>query len=65
MCNICKSRDTVEHLFRCPGYSDLFDDTVSYQTFFSDEQDLETLGAAADIMIKVNNRLRVVQELRM
>ena len=63
LCNVCKSLDTVEHLFGCPGYSDLLDGTVSYQTFFAKEMDLVKLRSAAELMVKVNDRLKVVQEL--
>ena len=63
MCNVCKCLDTVEHLFRCPGFSDLIDDSVSLETFYSDDQDLETMEAAAVMMGKINDRLKTLQEL--
>ena len=63
MCNVCKCLDTVEHLFKCPGFSDLIDNSVSLETFYSDDHDLETMEAAAVMMGKINDRLKTLQEL--
>ena len=63
LCNVCDCPDTDEHLFRCPGFIDILDEEISYELFFADDQDLSTLGMAAEKMIKVNNRLKVIQEL--
>ena len=63
VCNVCSSPDTDEHLFRCPGFTDILDDSVSYNLFLSDEQDLETLAGAAEKMLLVNERLKVIQEM--
>ena len=61
-CNVCGRDDTDEHLFVCPGFADILDDTVSLEMFFADN-DLELLKSAAEKMVKVIERLKVIQEL--
>ena len=39
-CNVCDCVDTDEHSFRCPGFADILDDSLSYKLFFSEEQEL-------------------------
>ena len=60
-CNVCGNTDTEEHLFTCPGFADLLDDTVSLELFFSVEE-LDVLESAAEKMVKVVARLNVLQE---
>ena len=62
-CNVCGCADTDEHLFRCPGFADLLDDTVSYELFLSAEVEIEKLAGAAEKMLLVNERLKVLQEM--
>ena len=61
-CNVCGNIDTEEHLFTCPGFADLLDDTMSLELFFSVEE-LDVLESAAEKMVKVVARLHVLQEL--
>ena len=61
LCNICRETDTDIHLFQCPGFVDLLQ-TVSPKVFFDVDANVEQLKDAADKMIKVNDRLKVVQE---
>ena len=61
-CNLCGCLDTDEHLFGCPGFNDILCD-VSYELFFAKNQDLEELAYAAEKMVLVNERLKVIQEL--
>ena len=63
LCNICRCRDTVEHLYSCPGFRDIVCGSVRHDIFFEDDVNLEELKTAADVMIKVNERLKMVQEL--
>ena len=63
-CNVCGMDDTDEHLFACPGFADILDDSVSLEMFF-DDNDLELLESAAEKMVKVIERLKVIQELIM
>ena len=62
LCNVCGCVDTDEHLFRCPGFTDILSD-VAYELFFSEEYDLEELACAAEKMVLVNERLKVIQEV--
>ena len=61
-CNVCGTRDTDEHLFACPGFSDILDDSVTLEMFFT-VNDLKVLESAAEKMLKVVERLEVLQEL--
>ena len=61
-CNVCGMRDTDEHLFTCPGFSDIMDDSMSLELFFI-VSDLKVLESAAEKMLKVVERLEVLQEL--
>ena len=54
----------MEHLYKCPGFSDIISGSISHEIFFSDDVDLESLETAADIMMKVNERLKMLQELQ-
>ena len=61
-CNICGKIDTDAHLFQCCGYSDLVVN-ICYEMFFTLKDGLDVLYEAANTMIKVKERLDVVQEL--
>ena len=63
LCNICKHEDTMEHLYSCPGFSDIIGGGISHDIFFSIDIELDVLHTAAEIMVRVNERLKVVQEL--
>ncbi len=62
LCNVCERLDSDQHLFRCPGYSDLIRDDMSHDMFISLDCELETLRIAAIQMRKINERLKVIQE---
>ena len=62
LCNVCRRVDTVEHLYTCPGFSDIVCGSISHEMFFADDVDLETLKEAANIMVRINERLKMLQE---
>ena len=57
--------DSDEHLFTCPGFMDLLDDTVLLDHFFSVDVEVRVLKGAAERMLKVVERLHVLQERAM
>lgn len=61
-CNICGKYDTDEHIFSCPGFVDILGDSVTLELFFRCE-DLEVLETAAEKMVRVIERLNIIQEL--
>ena len=66
-CNICDQRDTDEHIFSCPGYSDLIDGKFEYEVFWEQEflDDPVKLKDVAEIVLKVMERLEAVQSLNL
>ena len=66
-CNICDMNDTDEHIFSCPGYVDLINGKVEYDMFWNDDvlNDMVKLKGVADIVLKIIERLEVVQSLNL
>ena len=61
-CNICGNEDTDEHLFMCPGYSDLTKD-ITYSMFFKMNCINDTIIEAAMNLTKIRKRLVRIQEM--
>ena len=61
-CNVCGELDTDQHLFHCAGFCDLITDSITYKMFFRESTSLEELRDASLVMIRVNNRLKIIQE---
>ena len=61
-CNICGQNDTDEHLFRCPGYSDLVTDSISYSMFFNLTGNRNNLKNAASCLTRMIERLEMIQD---
>ena len=64
-CTVCGRIDSDEHLFTCPGFMDLLDETVPLELFFSVDVELVVLKCAAEKMLKVVERLHVLKERAM
>ena len=60
-CNICGRFDTDQHLFTCSGYKDLLGG-LKYQMFVDLTASDELLREGATQLIKVNERLKIIQE---
>ena len=60
-CTVCGRNDSDEHLFSCPGFMDLLED-VALELFFSVDVELKVLQGAAEKMLKVVERLQILQE---
>ena len=66
-CNICGRRDTDEHIFTCPGYTDLINEKFEYDVFWEQEclNDTMRLKAVAGSVIKIIERLEIIQSLNL
>ena len=60
-CNVCGRLDTDQHLFSCSGYIDLLKG-FNYQMFVDLTASDELLREGATQLIKVNKRLKIIQE---
>ena len=66
-CNICKLKDTDQHVFSCPGYVDLICGQFDYEVFFNQEflRNTVKLKAVAEIVVKLIERMETVQSLNL
>ena len=62
LCGFCLQLDTDEHLLNCCGYVDIHQNNLDHQTFWSVDNDLEELHVGAQILLKIHERLLVVNE---
>ena len=62
ICDYCGKNDTDEHMFTCPGYSDLTNENLQYETFFGKDMNIETLEQGADKLIKIIDRKEQLYE---
>ena len=66
-CNICSMEDTDEHIFVCPGYSDLIiEENVTYDMFWDKDvlQDVNKLKVIASVAITIIERLELIQKIK-
>ena len=64
-CNICGLRDTDEHVFSCPGYSDIVMGKVQYSMFWDNVvlNDMDKLSKISTICVAVLERMEQIQNL--
>ena len=64
-CNICGNEDSDQHIFKCPGYTDVIDKNYSYEMFW-DEETFTNLALLKDLARMAKNiihRIETVQKL--
>ena len=62
LCGFCLRLDTDEHLFHCCGYMDIHQNKLDHKIFWSVDSDMEELQVGAQILLKIHERLLVINE---
>ena len=64
-CNVCGIEDNDEHVFTCPGYADIVQGKLRIEMFWDEEvlKNTELLKMAAQMVIKVINRMKSLQKM--
>ena len=62
-CCVCGLRETDEHLFTCPGYIDITEESMNYGMFFKLNCTTYELSEAAKRLIKIEERLTLVKKI--
>ena len=62
LCGFCLSLDTDEHLLNCCGYADIHQNNLDHKIFWLVDNDLEKLCVGAQILLKIHERLLVVND---
>ena len=58
----CLRLDTDEHLLNCCGYMDIHQNKLDNRMFWLVDSDIEGLKVGAQILLKIHERLLVVNE---
>ena len=61
-CKICNQIDNDEHLFHCPGYSDIIPPDIEYKMFFTLDNDTKQLKKGAKCLKRIKERLETIQD---
>ena len=64
-CNVCGLRDTDDHIFSCPGYTDIIGGKFRFDAFWDSKilEDMTKLKEIAAVVLEILSRLEVVQNL--
>ena len=63
ICDFCGRTENDFHLFACPGYMDITDRELKYDTFFDLEHvEWEVLEKGAEKLLKIHERLQTLKE---
>ena len=62
LCGFCLRLDTDEHLLNCCGYMDIHQNKLNNRMFWLVDSDIEGLKVGAQILLKIHERLLVVNE---
>ena len=64
-CNICGCIDDDEHIFSCPGYTDLILPGTCLNDFFNETvlKNITQLQMISDMAVKLINRMKTIQEI--
>ena len=65
LCNVCGMKDTDEHIFSCPGYSDILQGKFVFNVFWDDKvlNDILTLQDIAKTVLMLIERMENIQKL--
>jgi hypothetical protein len=66
LCNICDREDTDEHIFSCPGYSDILaENQFHYKMLFDDHvlDDMLQLKQMAEVIVLLVQRMEQIQSV--
>ena len=61
-CVYCCKLDTDEHLFKCCGYEDCYEESINYEVFLKLDCSCDELSDAAKVLLKIYERMKMVQE---
>ena len=64
-CNVCGAEDSDEHIFHCPGYSDLIVEGTNLLQYFDEKvlKDNGQLKLLAEMAINVIERMKILQNM--